>query len=197
MAVFMIPNMPETEINPLKLVISGPVGAGKSTFIRSLSETEVVDTDEAATENIGKAMTTVAMDFGTLNLDGQPLYLFGTPGQDRFDFMWEILCEGALGLVLLVAGDKPQDFPHARRILEFITSRIAVPFIVGVTRQDIERVWLAEDVADYFDLPSHQVIGLNATKTTPCVNVLVHLLQHIDEHGIPLSLSPSMSQSAR
>jgi uncharacterized protein len=186
--------MPETA--PLKLVVSGPVGAGKSTFIRSLSETEVVDTDEAASENIGKAMTTVAMDFGTLHLDGQPLYLFGTPGQDRFDFMWEILCEGALGLVLLVAGDRPQDFPHARRILEFITSRIAVPFIVGVTRQDLDRVWQPDDVADYFDLQPHQVIGLNATKTTPCVNVLVHLLQHIDEHDIPIGLSTLLSQAS-
>jgi uncharacterized protein len=180
--------------NPLKLVVSGPVGAGKSTFIRSLSETEVVDTDELATENIGKAMTTVAMDFGTLHLDGQPLYLFGTPGQDRFDFMWEILCEGALGLVLLVAGDQPKDFPHARRILEFITSRIPVPFVVGVTRQDMGRVWTPEDVADYFELPLEQVIGLNATKATPCVNVLVHLLHHIERHNLPVHLEPLIDQ---
>ena len=96
--------MNETSINPLKLVVSGPVGAGKTTFIQSLSEIPVVDTDEIATEDIGKEKTTVAMDFGMFTLDGIPMFMFGTPGQDRFDFMWEVLCEGALGLILLVSG---------------------------------------------------------------------------------------------
>jgi hypothetical protein len=164
---------------PLKLVIAGPVGAGKTTFIQSLSETLVVDTDVISTEDIGKATTTVALDFGTLELDGTPIHLFGTPGQDRFDFMWEILCEGALGLVLLVAGDRPTDFPQARRILEFITTRISVPFLVGVTRQDLPRVWDPEDVADYFELPSEQVIGLNATRSTSSVLTLIRLLETI------------------
>lgn len=164
---------------PLKLVIAGPVGAGKTTFIQALSETEVVDTDELASEDIGKARTTVALDFGTLELDGIPIHLFGTPGQDRFDFMWEILCEGALGLILLVAGDRPTDFSHARRILEFITTRVNVPFLVGVTRQDMPRVWDPEDVADYFELPSDQVIGLNATSSTSSVLSLIRLLETI------------------
>lgn len=167
---------------PLKLVVSGPVGAGKTAFIQSLSETEVVETDELATEDIGKERTTVAMDFGTLTLDGIPLYLFGTPGQDRFDFMWEILCEGALGMILLVAGDNPKDFPHARNILEFVTSRVPVPFVVGVTRQDLPRVWEPEDVADYFGLDYNQVVGLNATSPTASVLALITLLRLINQY---------------
>lgn len=167
---------------PLKLVVSGPVGAGKTAFIQSLSETEVVETDELATEDIGKERTTVAMDFGTLTLDGIPLYLFGTPGQDRFDFMWEILCEGALGMILLVAGDNPRDFPHARNILEFVTSRVPVPFVVGVTRQDLPKVWEPEDVADYFGLDDDQVVGLNATSPTASVLALITLLRLINQY---------------
>jgi signal recognition particle receptor subunit beta len=99
-------------VKPLKLVVSGPVGAGKTTFIGSLSEIPVVETDELASEDIGKERTTVALDFGLLTLDGVPIHLFGTPGQERFDFVWDILVEGALGLVLLVAGDSPKDFPR-------------------------------------------------------------------------------------
>ena len=169
-------------VQPLKLVVSGPVGSGKTTYIQSLSETEVVETDEESTEEIGKLKTTVALDFGTLTLDGVPIYLFGTPGQDRFDFMWEILCEGALGMILLVAGDEPKHFPHARRILEFVTSRIPVPFVIGVTRQDLDKVWEPEDVADYFDLDPSQVVGLNATSPTSSVLALIALLRSIQRY---------------
>lgn len=169
-------------MTPLKLVIAGPVAAGKSTFVRTLSTTEVVDTDEVASENIGKQATTVAMDFGTLDLDGIPLQLYGTPGQDRFDFMWEILSEGALGMVLLVHGQRPGDFPKARDILEFITSRMPVPFIIGVTHQDLEPVWHPDEVADYFDVDHSQAIGLQTTQPESAAQVLVRLLSLIQEH---------------
>ena len=170
----------EVNTEALKLVISGPVGAGKTTFVRTLSQTEVVDTDVETSEDIGKSHTTVAFDFGSLDLAGQTLYLFGTPGQDRFDFMWEVLCEGALGLVMLVAGDRPQDFAKARAILDFITSRIDVPFVVGVTRQDLLVVWQPDEVADYFGLPHGQVVGLNATQRESCAGVLLGLLERLD-----------------
>ncbi len=160
-----------------KLVVSGPVGAGKTTFIQSLSEIPVVETDEWASEEIGKEKTTVALDYGLLTLDGVSIHLFGTPGQDRFDFVWDILVERALGFILLVAGDRPRDFPQARYILEYLTSRHPVPFVVGVTRQDLEHVWRPEEVADYFGLPWQHVVGINATSPTSATLALIRVLE--------------------
>ncbi|MGH8087570.1 MAG: GTP-binding protein, partial [Stenotrophomonas sp.] len=81
-------------MTPIKFVVSGPVGAGKTTFIRTISQVEVVSTEEKSTEEIGKTHTTVALDFGQMNLGDHVLHLFGTPGQTRFDYMWDVLSEG-------------------------------------------------------------------------------------------------------
>jgi small GTP-binding protein len=167
-------------VSAVKVVIAGPVGVGKTTVIGTLAEGEVVETEERASEDIGKPQTTVALDYGVLKLDGTAVHLFGTPGQDRFDFMWEVLCEGALGLVLLVSGKAPGQFASARKILEFITSRIRVPFLIGVTHQDLSPVWEPEEVADYFGLPTSQVLGLDATCRTSALTLLISLLERIE-----------------
>jgi len=173
-------------MEPLKIVVSGPMGAGKSTLIRTLSETEIVDTEALASEAIGKKLTTVAMDFGTLHLGDQLLYLFGTPGQERFDFMWDVLADGALGMVLLVRGDHPQDFPIARRQLDFLLSLQAVPYVVGVTRQDQPPVWTPQEVALYMGQPAERVVGLNATEPRSAVAPLLRLLELMIEEETQL-----------
>src|SRR3712207_7743093 len=91
------------------MVISGAVNAGKTEFIKAISEIEVVSTERKATDDtkLIKKETTVAMDFGRIAVaEDLVLHLFGTPGQKRFDFMWEILSEGMLGLVILVEDRK-------------------------------------------------------------------------------------------
>ena len=123
-----------------KLVFAGPVGAGKTTAIQSLSDIEVVRTEASATDDVKqlKQTTTVAMDYGVLNLPGgEKVMLYGTPGQERFNFMWEILSEGGIGLVLLINNANPdpladlQGYLHAFK--DFI-SKTAVA--IGVTHMD-------------------------------------------------------------
>jgi small GTP-binding protein len=176
------PNLDENmktsiSILPVKIVISGPLGAGKTTFIRTLSQTEVVDTEAVCTDGSGKPTTTVALDFGTLQTEEGTIHLYGTPGQERFSYMWEILCEGASGLILLVSGEDPAQFSSARKIHDCILSRVALPFVIGVTRQDLPRAWRPPEVARYFQLSQEQVLGLDARNPSSSLPVLQRVLE--------------------
>jgi signal recognition particle receptor subunit beta len=126
-----------------KLIVSGPVGAGKTTAIAAVSDIPPVVTDVRATDEIAqvKESTTVAMDYGVLNLDsGERVHLYGTPGQERFDFMWEILSEGAIGLVLLVTNTRPDPLQDLGFFLDAFGSLISsTRLAVGVTGMDVER----------------------------------------------------------
>ncbi len=161
----------------LKLVISGPVGSGKTTLAQSLLGEAFLDTEARTTENLGKATTTVALDFGVLRVGAYPVHLFGTPGQERFSFMWDILMEGALGLLVLVAGDRPEHLPQARYMLEHLTTRHPVPYLVGVTRLDLPKAWSPEEVALYLRLPEERVLGLDPRRREEALRTVERLLQ--------------------
>ncbi|MEM6403650.1 MAG: ATP/GTP-binding protein, partial [Cyanobacteria bacterium P01_D01_bin.116] len=120
----------------MRMVVTGPVGAGKSTFIRSVSEIETVDTDRKATDETSllKQKTTVAFDFGRLQFNpDMALHLYGTPGQERFDFIWDMLIRKAHGYILLVAAHRPGEFRYARRVVSYMNQRAQIPMIIGLT----------------------------------------------------------------
>jgi small GTP-binding protein len=123
----------------VKIVVTGPFSAGKTTLIRTISEITVLSTERSITDETRsrKTDTTVAMDFGRITIDRDlVLYLFGTPGQDRFDFMWEILGEGMLGYVLLVDASRPDSLDEASSILEAFRRMARVPYVIGMNRSE-------------------------------------------------------------
>ena len=169
----------------LKIVVTGPFSSGKTEFIQSISEIDVVSTDRKITresERI-KHQTTVAMDFGRITIDEELiLYLFGTPGQKRFDFMWEILSEGMLGFIVLVDSTRPETFREARRILDTFRSYSPVPYIVAANKQDLEDAWPAEDLRIVLRVESGvKVVPCVATNKDSVKNVLLELLYSIIE----------------
>ena len=123
-----------------KLVFAGPVGAGKTTAIQSLSDIEVVRTEANASDDVKslKKTTTVAMDYGLMKLaSGDQVRLYGTPGQKRFDFMWDILTENALGLVLMLRGNSPDPVADLRTyVTEFRDFIDRTSLVVGITHSD-------------------------------------------------------------
>lgn len=169
----------------VKMVITGPFSAGKTEFIGSVSEIDVVSTERkisSAAEQI-KESTTVAMDFGRITVDDDlVLYLFGTPGQRRFDFMWEILSEGMLGFVVMVDSTKPETFREAKRILETFGNYADTPFVVAANKQDAEDAWEPDDIRIILRLDdSIKVLPCVAVNRESVKNVLLELLYSILE----------------
>jgi uncharacterized protein len=121
----------------VKIVVTGPFAAGKTTLILTISEITVLSTERGITDSTRarKAETTVAMDFGRITIDRDlVLYLFGTPGQERFDFMWEILGEGMLGYVVLVDAEREDSLDEAAGILDAFRRMARVPYVVALNR---------------------------------------------------------------
>ncbi len=123
-----------------KIIFAGPVGSGKTTAIASISDIPVVQTEARATDEVvqRKANTTVAMDYGTLAVDGgAKIHLYGTPGQERFSFMWEILTLGGLGLVLLIDNARKDPLADLEFYLDAFKRFIGKSaLVIGVTRMD-------------------------------------------------------------
>jgi small GTP-binding protein len=169
----------------VKIVVTGPFSAGKTEFIQSISEIDVVATEKKisrAEERI-KDQTTVAMDFGRITVDEDlVLYMFGTPGQRRFDFMWEILAEGMLGFVVLLDSVRPETFREARSILDTFSSYAPVPYVVAANKQDLEDAWEPEDLRIALRIPQEiKVVPCVATNQGSVKQVLLELLYSILE----------------
>jgi small GTP-binding protein len=167
----------------VKIVVTGPFSAGKTEFIRSVSEIDVVSTERKISSEAErvKESTTVAMDFGRITVDEDlVLYLFGTPGQRRFDFMWEILSEGMLGFIVMVDSVRPETFREARSILETFRAYAPTPYVVAANKQDRPDAWSVDDIRVALRLDSKvKLLPCVATNRDTVKNVLLELLYSI------------------
>ncbi len=167
----------------VKMVVTGPFSSGKTQFIQSVSEIDVVSTERKISSDAEKIKesTTVAMDFGRITVDDElVLYLFGTPGQKRFDFMWEILSEGMLGFVVMVDSTKPETFREAKSILETFRAYAPTPYVVAANKQDRQDAWEVDDLRIALRLdPAVKLLPCVATNKETVKSVLLELLYSI------------------
>ncbi len=166
----------------VKIVVAGPFNAGKTTLIRSVSEITVLST-ERKVSNPAQAgeETTVAMDFGRITIDEEiVLYLFGTPGQERFSFMWETLSEGMLGFIILVDAANADSIDEGTKILQFFQKMSNVPFVVAANRLEQGQEMELAEIRSRLGLPDEvKIFGCNATDKESVKAVLLGLLLEI------------------
>lgn len=172
-----------------KIIFTGPVGAGKTTAISSISDVPLISTEECASDMTRehKASTTVAMDYGLMNLhEGERIHLYGTPGQERFDFMWEILTEGGIGLVLLIDNSRPEPFHDLRFFLKAFNYFIEhTKIAVGVTRMDSHATPTINDYhRQLYDYPIRPPIFTVDAREKRDVSLLIESLLFSIDPGI-------------
>jgi small GTP-binding protein len=165
-----------------KIIFTGPVGAGKTTAIKSISDIEPITTEEEASDMTTrrKPNTTVALDYGMIRLGpNEKVHLYGTPGQERFNFMWDILTKGGIGIILLLDNTRPDPFQDMRFYVNAFRNFIdSTRLVVGITQMDNNRVPTIEEyVAQLKELdlsaPVYEVDGRKREDVSTLVQSLL------------------------
>lgn len=172
----------------LRLIVTGAPGVGKSTFIRSISELEVANTNPKSTNGGGlfEQETTTKLDFGRFKFNPDiVMHLYGPPGQAGFEFLWDMVTHRAHACIMLLAAHQPREFFYSRRLLSFLKLRVNVPVIIGLTHMDSPKAWSVENITLALgctdEKNSPPIIPVNPKEKASVAQALTVLVEHLSQ----------------
>jgi len=174
--------------NSIKILVAGHFGAGKTTFVRTISETPTIATERKTTageEKLRKPTTTVAMDYGEYTVNGKKYHIFGIPGQERFEFMWPILAKNAKGFIILLdSTDTSRWFEAFKQINLFRKISVNAPFVFAANKRDLPNALPLEEIQKRLKLPEHiPLVECVATDLSMVKKVLNTLIEEMEKVG--------------
>jgi len=171
-----------------KIVFGGTMGAGKSAAINALSDIPVVSTEAVNTDldAHSKYLTTVGIDYGEISLeDGTKIGLYGTPGQDRFDFMWTIVCQGAIGTVVLIDHSNPDRLKDLEFYLDAF-QKYSTNIVIGVTHIDEQNDQLLKIYYDWMSVNNrhHPLFAVDARQKDDVLLMIETLIASLEVQSV-------------
>ncbi|RUM57395.1 MAG: GTP-binding protein [Persephonella sp.] len=165
----------------IKVIITGHFSAGKTQFIKTLTgnavSTEVPLTDKG--EAVEKDLTTVALDYGNIEIDGKKVHLFGTPGQERFDFMLDVLSKNFDAVIILLDSTNREGIEKTKKFIKYFINH-KKPLVIACNKQDLDNKLSISEISEILNIPEKYLKPLVATdknKTTSLVKEFVNFVE--------------------
>jgi len=178
--------------NIAKILITGPFNAGKTTLIRYVTTEQLLSRDVETTDNLAqfKSLTTVGLDFGILKVDDSlHVHLFGTPGQARFNFMWEVLSRGALGTIILIDTSNSVSISEGREMYryycahQYFNREDDSPIIIGATKRDVDGAISIDELANELNAEEHMIIPCDPRNKEDSKMLVMALMQQVIDNN--------------
>ena len=163
----------------VNILVLGPNGSGKTTFLNTLSMTPIVEVDYRYSDEIIENDTPQGVEFGAFITPNVEVELRGVPAGNRFDMNWEVACEGTDAVIMLVPSDDPESFEEAHKALDTVERKLDIPVLICLTKSDEGLVWSHEEVAECFSVPSDFIVDLNPRDYKDSFDALNYLFEYL------------------
>jgi signal recognition particle receptor subunit beta len=163
----------------VNILVVGPNGSGKTTFLNTLSMTPIVEVDYRCSDEIIENDTPNGVEFGAFITPNVEVELRGIPAGNRFGMNWEVACEGTDAVIMLVPSDNPQSFLEAQRTLDVVAKTMDVPVLICLTKNDEGLIWEHAEVADCFQIPADFIVDLDPRNYQDSFDALNYLFEYL------------------
>ncbi|MDZ7639972.1 MAG: ADP-ribosylation factor-like protein [Bryobacterales bacterium] len=163
----------------VNILVVGPNGSGKTTFLNTLSMTPIVEVDYRCSDEVIENDTPNGVEFGAFITPNVEVELRGVPAGNRFGMNWEVASEGTDAVIMLVSSDDPRNFAEARKTLDMVERKLDIPVLICLTKSDEGLIWSHEEVAECFEIPSDFIVDLDPRDYQDSFDALNYLFEYM------------------